>query len=352
MDEKQTGKVMGKKTPYFVANVTPFRDTRLSWKAKGLMTYFIDKPQGWVFRLEHIIKQAPDGKKAVSSGLKELKEYGYLVRVAYREGNKVAEYGFLVYPEPVAFPTTKDVHVNKKLWEEHLANDGDEDITLFVHKLKKEKKQVSQKGKPDKNLDNTQIPQKGEPEETLDNTQVSQKGGTSKGWNLEKVEPQKAGSSKPGSILITNNLPITNDLLNTNNKTNNEVDPVVVDIQNLIQSLFKQELTENEIQTLIKDADNDIEKLKKDIITAFQYKPNPDSLMALLRYVVNHWDYSITKKKEEKIPQVIQQELEKKEEKSSSPKVPEVDPEAKARIMDQLSKMRERLANRKKGEVQ
>ena len=40
----------------------------------------------------------------------------------------------------------------------------------------------------------------------------------------------------------------------------------------------------------------------------------------------------------------------KKEEESSSPKVPEVDPEARERIMGQLNKMRERMANRKKGE--
>lgn len=139
---QQTGKVMKRKHPFMILDVTPFRDTRLSWKAKGLMTYFLDKPDGWEFNLEHIYKQAPDGRTSVNSGIKELKKYGYIVRVAFRKNNKIDRYDFLVYEQPVAYPTEKDLHIDLEKWEKHLKNGGDLDITLFAENLKPAKPRI------------------------------------------------------------------------------------------------------------------------------------------------------------------------------------------------------------------
>jgi hypothetical protein len=137
-----SGKVMKRKNPYMVVDVTPFRDTRLSWKAKGLMTYFLDKPENWTFYLEHIFNQAPDGEKAVRSGIKELMKFGYIVRVAFRDGRKVAKWEFLVYEQPVKFPSEKPIHVNLSDWQNHLEEGGDIDITLFAQNRKVEKKRA------------------------------------------------------------------------------------------------------------------------------------------------------------------------------------------------------------------
>lgn len=136
MDNKTSGKMMKRKNPYMILDVTPFRDTRLTWKAKGLMTYFLDKPEDWVFYLEHIYTQAPDGEKAVRSGIKELQKYGYVVRIAYRKNKKVDHYGFLVYEEPVAYPSEKPIHVDIDEWDHHLKGGGDIDITLFAQNRK------------------------------------------------------------------------------------------------------------------------------------------------------------------------------------------------------------------------
>jgi hypothetical protein len=143
MEKKQTGKVMKRKNPYMILDVTPFRDTRLSWKAKGLMTYFLDKPDGWEFILEHIYKQSSDGRTSVNSGLKELKKYGYIVRVAFRKNNKIDHYDFLVYEQPVAYPTEKDLHVDLEEWEKHLENGGSIDITLFAENRKPAKTRIN-----------------------------------------------------------------------------------------------------------------------------------------------------------------------------------------------------------------
>lgn len=50
----------------------------LSWKAKGLWTYLISRPEGWEFRLTDIIKRANDGRTAVKSAMQELKDIGLL----------------------------------------------------------------------------------------------------------------------------------------------------------------------------------------------------------------------------------------------------------------------------------
>ncbi len=52
--------------------------------------------------------------------------------------------------------------------------------------------------------------------------------------------------------------------------------------------------------------------------------------------------------REEKIPRVLKEEMQKKEGSSTPSQVPAVDPEARARIMDQLSRMRQRLNQRMK----
>ncbi|MFW6085219.1 MAG: hypothetical protein ACODAA_08400 [Gemmatimonadota bacterium] len=55
-------------------------DRRLSWKAKGLHTYLITRPDGWNFNVRDVIQRAKDGRQAVQSGLQELEAFGYLER--------------------------------------------------------------------------------------------------------------------------------------------------------------------------------------------------------------------------------------------------------------------------------
>ncbi|MBS3789262.1 hypothetical protein KGY79_13840 [Candidatus Bipolaricaulota bacterium] len=50
----------------------------LSWKAKGLHTYLMTRPDNWKFNYQDIINRASDGRTAVESGMKELKDKGYL----------------------------------------------------------------------------------------------------------------------------------------------------------------------------------------------------------------------------------------------------------------------------------
>lgn len=55
-------------------------DTELSFKAKGLFSYFWSLPDDWVYYETEVTKHSTDGRGSVRSGLKELEEKGYLKR--------------------------------------------------------------------------------------------------------------------------------------------------------------------------------------------------------------------------------------------------------------------------------
>ena len=50
----------------------------LSWKAKGLWVYLISRPPGWKMHFSDLVNRSKDGRDAVTAGLKELREKGYL----------------------------------------------------------------------------------------------------------------------------------------------------------------------------------------------------------------------------------------------------------------------------------
>ncbi len=54
------------------------RDSRLSWKALGLLTYVLSLPDDFRLRLKHLSKQKKDGRHSTRAGLRELELAGYL----------------------------------------------------------------------------------------------------------------------------------------------------------------------------------------------------------------------------------------------------------------------------------
>lgn len=56
------------------------RDKRLTWKARGIFLYMWSQADNWQFYVREIASHAVDGERALTSGLKELEECGYLIR--------------------------------------------------------------------------------------------------------------------------------------------------------------------------------------------------------------------------------------------------------------------------------
>ncbi|MGS0763116.1 DnaD domain protein [Syntrophomonas curvata] len=69
-----------RKNPFLQISRDIINDSRLSWKAKGLLTYLLDQSDSWQFYESEICSHGTDGRTSVATGLQELEKYGYLTR--------------------------------------------------------------------------------------------------------------------------------------------------------------------------------------------------------------------------------------------------------------------------------
>lgn len=73
-----------KQKNYVVINKTAFEDKSLSFKAKGIFGYLMSKPDNWTTNIKDLQKNSADGRDSIYAGLKELREHGYLIKIAKR----------------------------------------------------------------------------------------------------------------------------------------------------------------------------------------------------------------------------------------------------------------------------
>ncbi|WP_374936787.1 hypothetical protein [Streptomyces sp. Ru71] len=84
-----------------------FRDGRLSYKAKGIFGYVSTHRDGWQVTVADLVAVGPDGREAIRAGLKELEQYGYLVRERLRRADgTLGEVVYSITDRPAA---TRDV---------------------------------------------------------------------------------------------------------------------------------------------------------------------------------------------------------------------------------------------------
>lgn len=69
---------------YSVITNNIFRDGRLSLKTRGLLCTMLSLPDGWEFSEKGLTAIIPDGISSIRTGLKQLEEAGYLVRIRER----------------------------------------------------------------------------------------------------------------------------------------------------------------------------------------------------------------------------------------------------------------------------
>ncbi len=100
--------------PYTVINRDGLRNKILSFKARGIWAYMLSFPNDWEFNLQHIINENPEGRTAITSGMKELQEHGLLLRLQSREYHKNGKYGFgsvsyIIFEFPISDREKKDI---------------------------------------------------------------------------------------------------------------------------------------------------------------------------------------------------------------------------------------------------
>lgn len=90
--------------PYFMLNRAAINDDRLSYKAIGIHSYIMSKPNNWEANEVDITSRHTDGKAAVRSGVQELLQYGYMIRVQIRKDKKIVGWRLDTYECPELNP--------------------------------------------------------------------------------------------------------------------------------------------------------------------------------------------------------------------------------------------------------
>lgn len=76
-------------------------DKRLSYKSKGVLAYILSRPDDWKIYEVEVVKHSKDGRDSVRTGIKELIDYGYIIRHDVRnEKGQFEGYDYEVFETP------------------------------------------------------------------------------------------------------------------------------------------------------------------------------------------------------------------------------------------------------------
>jgi hypothetical protein len=85
------------------------RDSRLTFKARGILAYLMSHSDGWEINVSAIARAGGCGRDAVMSGLKELREAGYLhMTQVHDEGGRMAKWEYEITDAPQSENPTAD----------------------------------------------------------------------------------------------------------------------------------------------------------------------------------------------------------------------------------------------------
>lgn len=100
-------KIARREDPFIQIDKAVYENEYISYKAKGILTYLMGRPEDWVIYETEIAKHTPEGIKSIRSGINELIKYGYVIKTTIR--NKKGQFmanEWLVYDIPTERPKT------------------------------------------------------------------------------------------------------------------------------------------------------------------------------------------------------------------------------------------------------
>lgn len=88
--------------PFVMMDKRPIENDQLSWKAKGVLSYLLSRPDDWTVRIGDLIKRSTDGEYSTRGAIKELIDAGHLIRKQGRkDGAKFDSVNYDVYEKPL-----------------------------------------------------------------------------------------------------------------------------------------------------------------------------------------------------------------------------------------------------------
>lgn len=151
-----------------------FRNTELSYKAKGLLGTLLSNNEGWCSYIKTLVKMSTDGIAGVKSGLRELEKAGYLLRIKYRDKEKKRIRGsFWIYTDVAGeFDDLEETHelLDKKGmipdWPKHLKVENLKVENLFLENQQIENHSLKRLNSKKNNSKKNNTPDSNESEES------------------------------------------------------------------------------------------------------------------------------------------------------------------------------------------
>jgi DnaD/phage-associated family protein len=94
--------VKNKDNPFVMIDRRPVDNPELSFKAKGILTYLMSRPDGWEVSVTDLVNHSKDGEASIRSGLKELKDAGHMKYTTSRQQGRITGWLIEVYEVPQA----------------------------------------------------------------------------------------------------------------------------------------------------------------------------------------------------------------------------------------------------------
>ena len=106
--------VKSAENPYVMIDRRPIDNVKLSWKAKGILTYLMSRPDGWEVSVSDLVNHSTDGSASIRAGLKELKNAGHMKYTKMRQAGRITGWLIEVYEVPDSdFLHVEILHVEK-----------------------------------------------------------------------------------------------------------------------------------------------------------------------------------------------------------------------------------------------
>ena len=87
--------IKNRDNPYVMIDRRLIDNPNLSFKAKGILTYLLSRPDGWEVNLVDLANRSTEGLSAIKSGVKELKKAGHLKHAGTR--NVDGQFGTVIW---------------------------------------------------------------------------------------------------------------------------------------------------------------------------------------------------------------------------------------------------------------
>lgn len=89
-----------KDNPYVMVDRRTIDNPVLSFKAKGILTYLLSRPDGWEVSITDLVRHGQEGEAAIRSGMKELREAGHMVYETSRAEGRITGWLIRVFEVP------------------------------------------------------------------------------------------------------------------------------------------------------------------------------------------------------------------------------------------------------------